>query len=81
MASVHLDIDFRTSELFPRGVAWITVGGGYYTTDNGVVHLSHDCVTELELDFVIDQMKRDLDDIRRRAKSKFAAAAMARRNR
>ncbi len=45
----------------------------YMTDDNGGVRLTSHCAGIEEIECQIDQMQRDLEELRRKARAKFAA--------
>ncbi len=73
MKTLHFELDFQTGELVSP-VARIYVKSFSENGADGHKYITQDCALPQELDYVIDNLKRELDVLRTLAHAKFAAA-------
>ena len=84
MATHTFDLFFLTSEpgdMPHRPISHVYVkswsGNDYGGKGKGKILIGAECVSQREIEHEINQLKRDLDDIKKKAISKYAAAKRA----
>jgi hypothetical protein len=75
MKLVFLDLEFhKPDHRSMSGGGWI-VPKQHSTGSNGAVHLTPHCAGLGEVEWHIDRLQAELEEIRKRARKKFAAVA------
>jgi hypothetical protein len=73
LSNLHLELSFETGEIVSP-VARIYVKMWMGRENDPLHYISQDCAFTAELDFVVDRLIGELEDIRKRGHAKFAAA-------
>lgn len=71
--SRYIDLDFRDDGLSLFGSARVVPAACHRLAD-GTIHLSHDCASEQELEYVLAGIEDDIRHIRKQAKREFEKA-------
>ena len=75
MATVFLDLKLHTPDVHSTaGGGWI-VPKRYSTNEGGSIHLTPHCAGIGEIEWHIDRMQADLEELRKKARREFARFA------